>query len=223
MVIPLLSKSRRRSSTLAALSKTWHHKQLCLPSRSQPSSDRRWFSSCIQVHKHSQLDCSETGESFRNTWVYGEYATTRPGSYNFDPTPVDTLTTDSMMLSNCTIDYVFAMRIPLQNTVLRLPLGADPTVLQAIAAANVIPSSLTSTSSTNPATSPSSSLSSSTLGSSTVSQSSPFSSASSNTGSTIYSHVFSSSSITVSSSTGSSSNTQTPSSSSATSCSTSAL
>jgi len=71
---------------------------------------------------------------------YGEYATTGPGSYSFDAKPVDTLMTASM-LSNCTVDYVFANSFTGYST--PTTSWVDPIVLQAIADANVIVSAST--------------------------------------------------------------------------------
>jgi len=60
---------------------------------------------------------------------YGEYATTGPGSYSFDAKPVDTLMTASM-LSNCTVDYVFANSFTGYST--PTTSRVDPIVLQAM-------------------------------------------------------------------------------------------
>jgi hypothetical protein len=61
---------------------------------------------------------------------YSEYATTGLGSYSFDAKPVDTLMTASM-LSNCTVDYVFANSFTGYST--PTTSWVDPIVLQAIA------------------------------------------------------------------------------------------
>ncbi|RDW56608.1 hypothetical protein BP5796_13073 [Coleophoma crateriformis] len=75
---------------------------------------------------------------------FGEYATTGPGSYTYDPKRVDTWMT-SAMLSNCTIDYLFANSFSGYSTTSTS--WIESTVLNAIAAANVIVSNSVSASS----------------------------------------------------------------------------
>ncbi|KAH6715352.1 pectinesterase family protein [Leptodontidium sp. MPI-SDFR-AT-0119] len=77
---------------------------------------------------------------------YGEYQTTGLGSFAYDSKRIDVLMTPSM-LSNCTIDYVFANSF----TGFTSPSTSwvDSSVLKAISAANVVISSSTSATSTS--------------------------------------------------------------------------
>jgi hypothetical protein len=75
---------------------------------------------------------------------YGEYSTTGLGSYSYGISRVDTLMTQSM-LSNCTIDYVFANSFAGYTT--PNTTWVDSSVLKAISAANSMVLSLTSSSS----------------------------------------------------------------------------
>ncbi|PVH85551.1 carbohydrate esterase family 8 protein, partial [Cadophora sp. DSE1049] len=76
---------------------------------------------------------------------YGEYQTTGPGSFAFDSKRIDVLMTSSM-LSNCTIDYVFANSFT--GFTSTSTSWVDSSVLKAISDANVVVSSSTSSSST---------------------------------------------------------------------------
>ena len=167
---------------------------------------------------------------------YGEYQTTGPGSFAFDSKRIDVLMTSSM-LSNCTIDYVFANSFT--GFTSTSTSWVDSSVLKAISDANVVVSSSssstsssstassfqsttspTSTSTTSQTSSVSSTTSSDASSSSTESQTSTGSSTSSESStSTTTSQT---SSATSSSSTGvSSSNTESQTSSSTSDTSTS--
>lgn len=116
--------------------------------------------------------------------LFGEYATTGPGSYAYGTGRVDTLMTSSM-LSNCTIDYVFANSFTGYTT--PNTSWVDPSVLKAISAANLVISSSTSslslTSLLSLSSSPSSMLGASSTESSTLFSTSPVTSGTNSTAS----------------------------------------
>ncbi|KAL2068017.1 hypothetical protein VTL71DRAFT_16115 [Oculimacula yallundae] len=99
---------------------------------------------------------------------YGEYQTTGLGSFAYDNKRIDVLMTSSM-LSNATVDYVFANAF--SGFTSPTTSWVDPSVIKSISAANVVISSSTSSSLTSSSSTSSSSLSLSTTSSSPTSSS----------------------------------------------------